>query len=101
MQHRNSSKKNVSKLTSNDEKSITSPILKEEAKYFTNIFSFQTTPALLDSCNNFFPGDYTFKLTDLQRDSCEGLIAENELKQAINSFKSGKTPGGDGYSSGV
>jgi hypothetical protein len=43
--------------------------MKEEAKYFKHMFSFQSTPSPLIevNCQDFF-----FKLTATQKDSCEG-----------------------------
>ena len=41
----------------------------------------------------FFPNN--IKLTNVQKDQCEGQITEEELFEAIKSFQSGKTPGLD------
>ena len=72
-------------------------ILKEEVKYFKNIFSFQAPPSPLTetNCMDFFPNN-NVKLTSVQKDSCEGQITEEELLDAIKAFKSGKTPVLDG-----
>ena len=37
-----------------------------------------------------------FKLTAVQKDSCEGQITEDEFLDAIKAFKSEKTPGLNG-----
>ena len=49
IQYRNTTKKNVLKLVTNDGVTQDSPnyILKEEVKYFKNMFSFQTPPSPL------------------------------------------------------
>ncbi|KAJ8289842.1 hypothetical protein GJAV_G00005950 [Gymnothorax javanicus] len=49
-----------------------------------------------EQCEDFFPIDYTNKLSETQRSTCEGLISEEELQKAIFSFQSDKTPGLDG-----
>ena len=36
------------------------------------------------------------KLNDIQRDSCEGLLTENECKEALFEMKNEKSPGSDG-----
>ena len=40
---------------------------------------------------------YIKTLTERQKESCEGLITEQEIKQAIKGMKNGKTPGSDGF----
>ena len=64
------------KLITNDGVTHNSPnyILKEEVKYFKNMFSFQSPPSPLT----------------------EGQITVEELLYAIKAFKAGKTPGLDG-----
>lgn len=61
------------------------------------MFSVQLHPPPLDkkNCGEFFPTNYT-RLTDEQKNSCEGLIMEEELHKSIMSFKTGKTPGLNG-----
>ena len=71
-------------------------ILKEEIKSFKNMFSLQSPPSPLTEtyCMYFFPNN-NVKLTSVQKDSCEGQITE-ELLDAIQAFKDGKTPWLDG-----
>ena len=87
------------KLVTNDRVTHDSPndILKEEAKYFKHMFSFQSPPSPLTkaNCMDFFPIN-NVKLTSVQKDSCEGQITEEEILDAIKAVKSGKTPGLDG-----
>ena len=87
------------KLVTNEGVTHDSPndILKEEVKYFKNMFSFQSPPSPLTETDymDFFPNN-NVKLTSAQKDSCEGQITEEELLDAIKAFKAGKTPGLDG-----
>ena len=70
------------KLLANDGVTHDSPnyILKEEVKYFKNMFSFQSPPSPLIEC---FSPNNNVKLTVLQKDSCEGQITEDKLLDAI------------------
>ena len=99
LQYRNATKKNVLKLVTNDGVTHDSPddVLKEEVKYFGNMFSFQTPPSPLTetNCMDFFP-NINVKFISVQKDSREGQITEEELLEAIGAFKDGKTPGLDG-----
>ena len=72
-------------------------ILKEEVKYFKNMFLFQSPPSPLTetNCMDFFPNN-NVKLASVQKDSWEGQITEEEFIDAIKAFKPGKTPGLDG-----
>ena len=98
MQQRNATKKNVSKLIKSTGESITSPdeIINHQTKYFKEIFSFQNTPSPIDSSSILFPENNLNRLSEQQSNSCEGPITEEELRIAVNSFKTGKSPGIDG-----
>ena len=98
MQHSNTSKKNITKLYLENGNTITSPveILKEEVNFFAKIFSFETPPTPLTSCSNLFPENFENKLSEEQKNQCEGPITEEELYQAILTFNQGKSPGFDG-----
>ena len=75
--------------------------MEEEAKYFKHVVSFQSPPFPLNDVNlkDFFPNNNNnnnhVKLTNFQKDPCEGQLTEEELFEAIKSFQSGKTPGLD------
>ena len=87
------------KLVTDDGVTHDSPnnILKEEVKYFKNMFSFQSLPSppIKANCMDLFPIN-NVQWTSVQKDSCEGQITEEELHDTIKAFKSGKTPGLDG-----
>ena len=57
LQYRNATKKNLLNVVTNDGVTHDSPndILKEEVKYFKNMFSFQSPPSPLtkDNCMDF------------------------------------------------
>ena len=98
LNNRNNHRKNITKLLS-EMTCITSPeqILAEQVNYFREMYSFNQQPVSLTelNCSNFFP-ENAVKLNVTQRASCEGLITEEELLLAINSFQTGKSPGLDG-----
>lgn len=83
------------KLVTNDGVTHDSPndILKEEVKFFKNMFLFQSPPSPLTeaNCMDVFPINKV-TLTAIQKDSCEGQITEEEVIDAIKVFKAGKTP---------
>lgn len=99
LQQRNNAKKNIQKFNKNDSKILTTPvdILNEVEKYFTETFSFMSSPVPLNevNCKLFFPHAHV-KISDEQKESCEGLITENEHYQSIMPPQLGKTPGLDG-----
>nr|QCF47480.1 putative RNA-dependent DNA polymerase [Erythrocytic necrosis virus] len=92
LQYRNTLKNNLQKLVTEDRVIYDSPndILREEANYFQS----HPLPLNDDYGKEFFPNN--IKLTNVQKDQCEGQITEEELFEAIKSFQSGKTPGLDG-----
>jgi len=97
---RNSSKKNVINLKTTDGENIQDPkrAIEEIKSFYHSLYSFSDPPKDLDdeNCEPFFPGDLHVHLDTEQKNSCEGLITEKELWEAIDSFKEGKTPGIDG-----
>ena len=41
--------------------------------------------------------EHSIKLTDEQRECCEGNLSFNECAKSLKSMKKGKSPGSDGY----
>ena len=92
LQQRNNSKKNIQRLRKNDGNMLTTPeeIMNEIEKYYTEMFSAEDQEECREDL--FFPYNHV-KLTDDQKQSCEGLITEDELYLSIMCLKKGKTPG--------
>lgn len=74
-------------------------ILMEQHKYFSKLFffSFQSPPREV-ILQHIGPTENNVRLTLEEKESCEGLIMQQELQEAISSFEKGKSPGADGIS---
>lgn len=96
MQYRNVVKKNVMKLIIGN-KIIEEPkeILMEQHEYFYKLYSFQSSPREV-ALQHIGPTENNVKLTLEEKESCEGLITQQELQEAIGSFGKGKSPRADG-----
>ncbi len=67
-------------------------ILEEEIFIFPNIYTLVEQSCLPpDLYQSFLPASHAKILSDLQKQYCEGVIYEDELRQAINSYKSSET----------
>ena len=80
-QYRNANNKNLQKLVAEDGVIYDSPnyILKEEANYFRQMFSFLSHPLPMneDYGKEFFPNKIkNGKLTNVQKNQCESQITE-------------------------
>ncbi len=98
LQYRNYPRKNILKSIYDDGTTITSTndILKTLTEYYKGIFgddALHSTNFSLPEYMKMYPYP---KLSNVQQSSCEGLINEKELYDAIGSFQNGKTPGLDG-----
>jgi hypothetical protein len=68
-------------------------ISKEQVRFYKELYSkVQTDKVAQDRLLNILDR----KLTDEQRDSCEGQLTEGECLVAVKSMAYGKTPGSDG-----
>lgn len=69
-----------------------SKILSEQECFYKNLYS---SKSLFDNDDSFFHHDV--RLTDEQRDSCEGNLTFKECGEALKLRKNGKSPGSDGF----
>lgn len=70
-------------------------IQREQALFYKKLYSAQT---LDNSELSFFLNESNIKrLTEKNQALCEGMITENEIKQALKNMANGKSPGPDGY----
>ena len=46
--------------------------------------------------SDFINSNYIPKLSEIEKDQCEGLISIDECKDILKTFKKNKTPGNDG-----
>ena len=84
LQQRNNYKKNIQRLKKNNKNILTTPeeIMNEIEKYYTEMFTGEDQEGCREDI--FFPYNHV-KLTDDQKQSCEGLIKEDELYSSLAS----------------
>ena len=96
LEKRNQIRKNIRSLNVNNT-TITNPkdILNEEAKYYQSLYTskmvFQENDFEKFTENLIIP-----KLTEEEKNSCEGLISNGECQKVIKNMKNNKSPGNDG-----
>jgi hypothetical protein len=74
-------------------------VLNEQSKFYSSLYSNKETEDNLNVhlVDNFFPDDAEIpKLNENEKESCEGMISEEECVKAIKSMQNGKSPGTDG-----
>ena len=59
----------------------------------TDLISNQRRDEIID---NFTKSEYLPKLSEIEKNQCEGVLTESELLKSIKAFKNGKTRGTDG-----
>ena len=72
-------------------------ILEEQVSFFSNLYKSRLE---LDSqavhCEEMFL-KHNVKLTDTQKESCEGILKLQECSEALRNMKNKKSPGSDGF----
>lgn len=74
-------------------------VLNEQNKFYSSLYSNKETEDNLNVhlVDKFFPDDAEIpKLNENEKESCEGMISEEECVKAIKSMQNGKSPGTDG-----
>ena len=74
-------------------------MLNEQNKFYSSLYSNKETEDNLNVhlIDKFFPDDAEIpKLNENEKESCEGMISEEECVKAIKSMQNGKSPGTDG-----
>jgi hypothetical protein len=74
-------------------------VLNEQNKFYSSLYSNKETEDNLNVhlVDKFFPDDAKIpKLNENEKESCEGMISEEECVKAIKSMQNGKSPGIDG-----
>ena len=69
-----------------------SDILFEEKTFFENLYSSRNL-----NCDDNFFFNHNVKLTDEQKNMCEGNITFGECAQVLKLMQNGKSPGSDGF----
>ena len=92
----NAIKKIMRKLTLKDGTTTTNPdiISNTQRQFYETLYSSSNVDNIL--IENYSPFDMVKQLDITDRDSCEGLITEQECKLAIESLAKNRSPGNDG-----
>lgn len=100
LEKRNAMDKHICKLETQDGKVITEPkdILKEQRCYYETLYSLPRQNQDFDfniEVNKFTHGGLS-SLSEADKNICEGIITEQDCKNALKDMKMGKSPGCDG-----
>jgi exonuclease III len=71
-------------------------ILKTEKQYYETLYTEPPNYNTTDHEQLFFPSESEVKLTENEKNTCEGKISNTECKNVIKTFQNGKSPGTDG-----
>ena len=102
MKKRNFNNKYITELESDDGVTTTveKEILKQSATYYSNLYSknanINNGEAKYKDFYNMSPDK---KLSDVEKESLEGLLTKHECKKAPDKLATGKSPGVDGLTS--
>ena len=98
LEKRNYENKCITSLTKEDKSTVSDSdeILEEQRRYYKDLYSSYNPQVEDPKFNLFFENEVIKKLGEHQKESCEGLLTENECRNALKSFHTNKTPGTDG-----
>jgi exonuclease III len=103
LENRNRDIKNITQLIDDSDKVIQGQqeILDEELRYYKTLYTqpVQNNSELRkrDQSKALFLGDDIPKISQEERDICDGDITIEEIGKALKELKNGKTPGTDGF----
>ena len=88
--------KTINRLLNKHNIEITEPeeILMETKDFYTNLYDKVDT--ITNDDLDFFPNNIENKIDDQQKQSCEGILSEEECAHALKEMNNGKSPGSDG-----
>ena len=97
LEKRNKTKSHIRKLINVSGEEITDQklILEEIKSFYTNLYTSKSRKTERE-CLQYIASINTPKLSDTDKLSCEGKLTLQNCWDALNSMKSGKTPGNDG-----
>ena len=97
LEKRNKTKSHIRKVINVSGEEITDQklILKEIKSFYTNLYTSKSRKTE-GECLQYIASINTLKLSDTDKLSCEGKLTLQDCWDALNSMKSGKTPGNDG-----
>jgi exonuclease III len=97
LEKRNYTNKNISEIY-NDENLLQTDnedILQVCSEFYKNLYSSKYDQNSKEKLNSFTKVD--IKLSETEKESCEGPISFEECTKALNNMKNGKSPGSDGF----
>ena len=100
MQKRDMEMKVINKLINGNGTEVTgnTRILKECTDYYKQLYQTkQNQNSLEDAFNSFLGGIHNPRLTEEEKEICEGHITDAECLQALKSMANGKVPGPSGF----
>ena len=71
-------------------------ILAEQKRFYLNLYKTKDSVEAMDSIEAFLNSLNSPKLSEEQRQSCEGRISTEECRTIIETFQNNKSPGNDG-----
>ena len=97
LQKRNFSRKTIRKLRiQNIEVTDPHKILQEQRRFYQTLYQSRNVNLDSQEANYFFSQPNIPRLSDFDKQSCEGELTINECKDVLKTFDNGKTPGNDG-----
>ena len=88
----------VRKIVKNDGEAITDQkmILKEIERFYGNLYKIGVQQVSEEKCYNFLKDIAAAKLSEEEKNYCEGYLTADECLKALKEMGSSKTPGNDG-----
>ena len=93
----NKAKSHIRKVIDSNGEEITDQgnILKEIKSFYSNLYSRKSVKTEQD-CLDYLKSVNAPKLSELDKETCEGKLAVQSCWNALNTMKNGKSPGNDG-----
>jgi hypothetical protein len=98
LEKRNYNMKCITKLLDENSDEISKPdeILTYEEHFYKRLYS-ETNVEAGEEITNFFKNETLLRLSNEDREICEGQISIEEIGKALKQLKNGKSPGSDGF----
>ena len=100
LERRNHSTKYITELRLPNKTTITEPqeILNEEYRFYKELYSSTGVSPGDEQFNFFFNNPALPKISEVQKQSCEGLLTKDECLSSLKQMAKNKSPGTDGLS---
>jgi len=100
LERRNHSTKHITELRLPNKTTITEPqeILNEEYRFYNELYSSTGVSPGDEQFNFFFNNPAIPTISEVQKQSCEGLLTKDECLSSLKQMAKNKSPGMDGLS---